>query len=83
MEHQISLDGKVALVTGAGRGLGFSMTTSLCKAGARVIAIDRDPKLLEKLAAPPGIKTFTETPVPSRSPAMADANASFAALEDP
>ena len=50
MEHQISLDGKVALVTGAGRGLGFSMTTSLCKAGARVIAIDRDPKLLEKLA---------------------------------
>lgn len=50
MEQQISLDGKVVLVTGAARGLGLAMTNSLYKAGARVIAIDRDPKLLQKLA---------------------------------
>lgn len=50
MEHQISLDGKVALVTGAGRGLGLSMANSLSKAGARVIAIDRDLESLQKLA---------------------------------
>lgn len=50
MERQISLEGKIALVTGAAQGLGLSMADSLSKAGARVIAIDRDPELLIKLA---------------------------------
>jgi len=32
-----SLQGKVALVTGGGRGIGFSMTVGLAQAGARVV----------------------------------------------
>jgi NAD(P)-dependent dehydrogenase (short-subunit alcohol dehydrogenase family) len=33
-EHPFSLRGKVALVTGAARGLGLAIATSLARAGA-------------------------------------------------
>ena len=36
------LDGKVALVTGAGSGLGREMAIGLAAAGAEVICADRD-----------------------------------------
>jgi NAD(P)-dependent dehydrogenase (short-subunit alcohol dehydrogenase family) len=36
------LDGKVAIVTGAGRGLGRAMTLGLLDAGARVAAVELD-----------------------------------------
>ena len=36
----MSLEGKVAIVTGAGRGLGRAMALSLAQAGARVVAVD-------------------------------------------
>jgi 3-oxoacyl-[acyl-carrier protein] reductase len=36
----MNLDGTVCLVTGAGSGLGFAMTTGLLAAGARVAALD-------------------------------------------
>jgi NAD(P)-dependent dehydrogenase (short-subunit alcohol dehydrogenase family) len=42
-----SLDGKVAIVTGAGRGLGQTMTLGLLKAGARVAAVEIDAAPLE------------------------------------
>ncbi len=42
-----SLTGKVALVTGASRGLGWAMAQSLAKAGAHVALNGRDPKTLE------------------------------------
>ncbi len=35
------LDGKVALVTGAARGLGQGMATALAEAGADIVALDR------------------------------------------
>src|SRR5512133_791620 len=35
------LDGKVALVTGAARGLGQAMATALAEAGADIVALDR------------------------------------------
>jgi gluconate 5-dehydrogenase len=41
-----SLDGKVALVTGAARGLGLAMATSLARAGAEVLLNGREPARL-------------------------------------
>jgi gluconate 5-dehydrogenase len=46
-----SLAGKVALVTGASRGLGWAMAQSLAKAGATVVINGRDASTLEPRAA--------------------------------
>jgi len=43
-----SLDGKVAIVTGAGRGLGRAMTLGLLQAGARVAATELDAEALDE-----------------------------------
>ncbi|MGB6536133.1 MAG: SDR family oxidoreductase [Xanthobacteraceae bacterium] len=42
-----ALDGKVAIVTGAGRGLGRVMALGLLAAGARVVAVEIDAEALE------------------------------------
>jgi len=42
------LDGKVAIVTGAGRGLGRAMTLGLLDAGARVAGVELDGPALEE-----------------------------------
>ncbi len=47
MTDLFSLRGKVALVTGASRGLGFAMAQALAAAGARVILAARDPEKLK------------------------------------
>jgi gluconate 5-dehydrogenase len=46
-----SLQGKVALVTGASRGLGWAMAQALAKAGAHVLLNARDPAALEERVA--------------------------------
>jgi len=43
------LEGKVAIVTGAGRGLGRAMTLGLLEAGARVAAVEIDAPALEDM----------------------------------
>jgi NAD(P)-dependent dehydrogenase (short-subunit alcohol dehydrogenase family) len=44
-----TLDGKVAIVTGAGRGLGRVMALGLLEAGARVVAVDLDGPPLDEI----------------------------------
>ena len=39
-------DGRVAIVTGAGRGIGFAIARALSDEGASVVLVDRDPALL-------------------------------------
>ena len=48
MNPDFSLDGKIALITGAGQGLGFEIAKALARAGAKVLINGRAP---ERLAA--------------------------------
>src|SRR5687768_13994113 len=45
--NPISLDGKVAVVTGSGRGLGLAFAQALAKAGAAVVVNDIDARTAE------------------------------------
>ena len=45
-----ALDGRVALVTGASRGLGFAMAEALAEAGATVVLNSRHADTLEAAA---------------------------------
>jgi NAD(P)-dependent dehydrogenase (short-subunit alcohol dehydrogenase family) len=51
---KISLDGKTALVTGAGRGIGRAIALALAEAGAEVVAVSRTRADLEQLAREAG-----------------------------
>ena len=50
-EPHINLDGAVALVTGAGSGIGQGIAIALLEQGAQLIACDRDAARLEAFAA--------------------------------
>src|SRR5215217_5356542 len=49
MSPSISLNGKIALVTGASRGIGHATALALAKAGAHVVAVARTVGGLEEL----------------------------------
>ncbi|MGW1076618.1 2,3-dihydro-2,3-dihydroxybenzoate dehydrogenase [Streptomyces sp. NPDC002537] len=57
--QQSELSGRVALVTGAGQGIGEAVTRALVAQGARVAALDRTPDGIERLAAEFGPGTVT------------------------
>ncbi|MBN2541673.1 3-oxoacyl-[acyl-carrier-protein] reductase [bacterium] len=46
----MELSGKVAIVTGAARGIGAAITNSLCENGAMVVMVDVDKEALEQRA---------------------------------
>jgi 3-oxoacyl-[acyl-carrier protein] reductase len=47
----MELKGRIALVTGAGGGIGRAIVTTLAEAGAHVLAVDRDAAAIEKLGS--------------------------------
>ncbi len=47
--NKFDLSGKLALVTGAGRGIGEACAKSLASAGAEVVLTSRSSKQLEKV----------------------------------
>jgi len=49
--QNLSLDGRVAVVTGASKGLGKQMAVALAQAGAAVALVSRNEELLEKARA--------------------------------
>jgi NAD(P)-dependent dehydrogenase (short-subunit alcohol dehydrogenase family) len=49
---------RIALVTGASRGIGRASALALARAGHRVVAVARDAELLEELAREPGIESL-------------------------
>lgn len=51
MNTLFDLSGRVALVTGASRGLGFGMAQGLARAGAHVVLSGRDPATLQARCA--------------------------------
>ena len=44
------LEGKVSIVTGAGRGIGFATVKKFLAEGSKVIACDINPSLIEQLS---------------------------------
>ncbi|HNW85333.1 MAG TPA: gluconate 5-dehydrogenase [Candidatus Limiplasma sp.] len=48
MDGMFSLQGKIALVTGASYGIGFAMATGFAQAGATIVFNDINPELVQK-----------------------------------
>lgn len=56
-----SLEGKVALVTGASYGIGFSMASALAKAGSKIVFNDLNQDLVDK-----GLQAYAEAGIAAK-----------------
>jgi len=75
---EIRLDGKRALVTGAGKGIGREIAALLAQCGARVVAVSRTATDLNSLAREIGCETFA-VDLGDAAAALAAAQAALAA----
>lgn len=66
----MQLDGSVAIVTGASRGIGKEIVRALAERHVRVVALDIEPEALQKTAADVGAEAFVAD---VRDPAHAEA----------
>jgi len=66
MADDLSLEGKVALVTGAARGIGQEIASRLAQHGARVVLTDVEPELGKKAAAAMKGATYRDLDVTSQ-----------------
>jgi NAD(P)-dependent dehydrogenase (short-subunit alcohol dehydrogenase family) len=57
-KQMASLEGKVALVTGASSGMGEEITKAMAAAGAGVVAVGRNEERLERVVAAAGSEVF-------------------------
>jgi gluconate 5-dehydrogenase len=64
MENLFSLEGRVAMVTGAAQGLGAAMAEALARAGAHVVLNDRNPETLGKKCADLKVKGYSVSAAP-------------------
>jgi NAD(P)-dependent dehydrogenase (short-subunit alcohol dehydrogenase family) len=55
------MEGRVAVVTGAGRGIGRATALLLARRGARVLGVSRTEEQLESLAAEAGVEVLAES----------------------
>ena len=59
------LDGKVAIVTGGSKGIGFGIAERFCKEGAHVIICSRNDSKLSKAASQP--VSYTHLTLPTKA----------------
>lgn len=59
--NQFSLEGKVALVTGASYGIGFAIATAFAEAGAKIVFNDINQALVDK-----GLASYKELGIPAK-----------------
>ena len=79
-ENPFRLDGKLALVTGAGRGLGRAMALALADAGAELLLNSRTPAELDAVAGEIAGRGGRARPLPFDVTDSAAAQAAIAAL---
>ena len=58
MKHPFSLEGKVALITGGGTGIGFDMAKCFVESGAKVVITGRREEVLKEAISELGDRAF-------------------------